>query len=528
MAGFEHVELVRSALAGDRDAYGDLVERFRDAVVGLCYHRCGDPDLASDLAQEAFVRAYQNLGQLGDAARFPAWLRRIAERVCLDWRRGHHQTASLETAPRPQAMDLAEKAALRVMLESALAALPEAQRLAVTLFHINGYSYREIAAFLDAPETTVKARLDAARQSLRGALAETVQGVLRPEPKLAQFRKEVMMRVTEVQMKQGVDLEQGGPAAYLVLGNGDRAVPMQIGLAEGTAIRAALGKWQTPRPMTYDLMLNSWAAFGIRLTGVRVRGMDGTTILAELALTRGKSTKHIDCRPSDAANLALRADVPVEVDESVLTSIGIGADQARADYGNMPDYPAEEPGVPMHQAAANGDLGELDRLLDCGEDPNKRNQQGATPLRLAVMGGHANAVSLLVAKGADVADRDYGGRTALHFAAHFGSEDVVAALLAARADVGARDAAGATPLHVVCEPRMVEVLAANGSDLNAKDENGRTPLHYAASNGRLGVVEALLRLGADAATTDRTGATALGSAATEQLRQLLRRHGAKG
>jgi RNA polymerase sigma-70 factor (ECF subfamily) len=464
MAQTDASELVRRAQAGDLDAYGELVDRFRDAAFGLCYHRCDDFEDARDLAQEAFIRAYQHLGELADPARFAAWLRRIAERVCIDWRRRQRDERPLEEAAARSSPPLDDLAALRVTVQRALSSLPEAQRLAVTLYHINGYTYREIAEFLAAPETTVKARLDAARASLRGALADVFREALQAQRPLERFREEVIMRVTHVEMKQAVDQSHGGPQPVLLLGDEERAVPIWIGDFEATNIRAALDKWEAPRPMTYDLMLNTWAAFGIRLTGVRIADLRENVYFAELELTRRKTVKQIDCRTSDAVNLALRADVPVEVDDSVVEKLGVSAEQARLDYGNLPDYQIEQPDrPPLHQAAADGNIEAVERLLDEGEEPDMPNKQGATPLRVATMRGQAEVAKLLIARGADANARDNEGRSHLHVASHFGHRDVVEALLAAGADAAAEDDDRATPLSVTRSPEIAKLLREHGA-----------------------------------------------------------------
>ena len=464
MAQTDASELVRRAQAGDLDAYGELVDRFRDAAFGLCYHRCDDFEAARDLAQEAFIRAYQHLGELADPARFPAWLRRIAERVCIDWRRRQRDERPLEEAAGRSAPPLDDLAALRVTVQRALSSLPEAQRLAVTLYHIDGYTYREIANFLSAPESTVKARLDAARASLRGALADVFREALQAQRPLERFREEVIMRVTHVQIKQAVDQSHGGPQPVLLLGDEQRVVPIWIGDFEATNIRAALDKWEAPRPMTYDLMLNTWAAFGIRLKGVRIADLRDTIYFAELELTRGKTLKQIDCRTSDAVNLALRADVPVEVDDSVVEKWGVSAEQARLDYGNLPDYQIEQPDrPPLHQAAADGNTQEVERLLAQGEDPDKPNRYGVTPLRIASMRGQAETAKLLIARGADVNARDSEGRSHLHFASHFGHREVAEALLAAGADAAAKDDDGATPLSLTKSPEIARLLREHGA-----------------------------------------------------------------
>ena len=335
--------LVRRAQDGDLDAYGELVERLRDAVFALCYHRCASFETARDLAQDTFLRAYQHLSQCTDPGRFTGWLRTIAERVCIEWRRRQRQEVPLgEATQLPSAAAEEERSALRVTVESALRALPEMQRLVATLFYINGYTYREIAEFLVTSETTVKARLDGARARLRGVLAGVFRDALQAQRPSDKFHEEVMMRVTQIHLKAEVDESYGAGPPYLLLGDEERVLPLRIGGFEGMALRSALSGQKPARPMTYDLMLDSLAAFDVRITGVRITGSQGSTILAELELTAGTSTKHLDCRPSDAVNLALRADVPVEIADAVLAQAAMTAKEAQARYGDLPEYPAAQ------------------------------------------------------------------------------------------------------------------------------------------------------------------------------------------
>ena len=145
--------------------------RYREAVYGICYHRVGHPEEAKDLAQEAFVPAYLDLGQLRDPEAFPAWLRRVTEHVCGTWqRRRRLEVISLERAPEPTVdRDLDLPLAVR----HALRQLTPAARLAVTLYYVNGYSVGEVARFLEVPARTGEIPpYHHARRRLQGALMD--------------------------------------------------------------------------------------------------------------------------------------------------------------------------------------------------------------------------------------------------------------------------------------------------------------------------------------------------------------------
>ena len=82
-------ELVQQARGGDKDAFAELVARYQGHVYGLAYSLVGNWAYAQDIAQETFIRAYANLDQLREAARFPAWLRRVSFSVAMNWVKAH-------------------------------------------------------------------------------------------------------------------------------------------------------------------------------------------------------------------------------------------------------------------------------------------------------------------------------------------------------------------------------------------------------------------------------------------------------
>ncbi len=85
----DDAELVRQTLAGDGDAFGELVKRYQGLVCGLAYHLVGNRADAEDLAQDAFLSTYKNLNQLKDPSKFGAWLRQIAANFCRAFQQRH-------------------------------------------------------------------------------------------------------------------------------------------------------------------------------------------------------------------------------------------------------------------------------------------------------------------------------------------------------------------------------------------------------------------------------------------------------
>ena len=89
-------ELIQKALGGQADAFGVLVERYRDAVYGATLSRISSRTEAQDVAQEAFIEAYRSLSALRDPTAFPSWLHTIVCRQCSRWHRSRHNNGTVE------------------------------------------------------------------------------------------------------------------------------------------------------------------------------------------------------------------------------------------------------------------------------------------------------------------------------------------------------------------------------------------------------------------------------------------------
>ena len=176
-------ELVQRTWSGDKEAYGDLVTRYQGHVYGLAYSLVGNWADAQDIAQETFIRAYCNLDQVRDPARFAAWLRRIAFSVSVNWlkafrprifeRLGSPEDMDALDIPdfAPDPSEVAEKRELADAVLGAVASLPPKYRVPLTMFHLDGLSYRKVADFLDIPLGTAKSLIHRAREKLKPALS---------------------------------------------------------------------------------------------------------------------------------------------------------------------------------------------------------------------------------------------------------------------------------------------------------------------------------------------------------------------
>jgi RNA polymerase sigma-70 factor (ECF subfamily) len=156
--------LIQRTLAGERNAFNGLVERYTGLVYGIVLSILPRPDDAEDLVQETFFRAYDQLPFLRRPEKFSAWLGRIAPNLSCRWLQREQRRRQVEQVSEPliphagpaEQIEAKERAAL---LQQALSGLAPELRRVVLLYHMEGYSYRQIARFLDTPLATVRWRL---------------------------------------------------------------------------------------------------------------------------------------------------------------------------------------------------------------------------------------------------------------------------------------------------------------------------------------------------------------------------------
>jgi len=173
----DEAELVARTLAGERAAFGLLVERYAPQARRVARSVLGDPDEADDAAQDGFLSALVKLGQYDPRRPFGPWLMRIVANAATD-RRRRRQVRRVEPldpglvggGPRPDTDALRNELGER--LRTALAELPARRRTAVVLFDVEGYSHAEIAGMLGIPEGTVRSEVFHARRRLRALLAD--------------------------------------------------------------------------------------------------------------------------------------------------------------------------------------------------------------------------------------------------------------------------------------------------------------------------------------------------------------------
>src|SRR5690606_39218324 len=174
---------IRRTLRGDREAFGDLMRRYRGPVHALCYSYVRNHADAEDLCQEAFIRVYTKLNSLSDPAKFGSWLMTTARNLSLNLR-AKHQTAAaavLRAAaePSPTAGSDPETpmadAHLHTLLQRQLDQMPDDQREVLFLHYFEGKSTADIARLLEVSREAAKKRLQRAREALGTKLTTALE-----------------------------------------------------------------------------------------------------------------------------------------------------------------------------------------------------------------------------------------------------------------------------------------------------------------------------------------------------------------
>jgi RNA polymerase sigma-70 factor (ECF subfamily) len=179
----DEAELIERSSKGDSEAFGVLVERYQRRVVGVALAVVHNQDDAIELAQETFVRAYENLSKFESRSSFSTWLYRIAANLAIDfWRREgrhvvlHGEDAETEISKLPTAtgdsFKEVSRSELSARLKQALEELTPEHRAVILLREVEGMSYDEISDVLQCPRGTVMSRLHYARTHLRNILKD--------------------------------------------------------------------------------------------------------------------------------------------------------------------------------------------------------------------------------------------------------------------------------------------------------------------------------------------------------------------
>ena len=174
--------LVRRTLAGDLDAFGELIQLYQSSVFNVCYRVLGNRHDAEDLTQEAFIRAYKHLASYDQERPFGPWMRTLAANLCYNKLKRIEVTQvalederDIETmSPTTNPENALEISQEHQALYQAIWELPHSQRITLELRHFQGLSYQEMAEVMKLPLNTVRSHLYRGRQKL-AELLEAVE-----------------------------------------------------------------------------------------------------------------------------------------------------------------------------------------------------------------------------------------------------------------------------------------------------------------------------------------------------------------
>jgi RNA polymerase sigma-70 factor, ECF subfamily len=167
--------IIQRVLAGDRDAFKTLISRYSDPLYRHALCMTGSPDVAEDILQLSFIKAYQHLAEV--RGRFDAWVFRIVANGCKDWLkniRRSHLSYDEDDQPSSYATpdEELDRTELRTDLDRALTTLPASLREAFVMKHVEGRSYEEMADLLGTTVGALKMRVHRAREALQALLEE--------------------------------------------------------------------------------------------------------------------------------------------------------------------------------------------------------------------------------------------------------------------------------------------------------------------------------------------------------------------
>jgi RNA polymerase sigma-70 factor (ECF subfamily) len=168
-------EIIAKVLGGHKDSFGTLITRYSDPLYRHALGMTGSPDVAEDILQASFIKAYQHLGEV--RGRFDAWVFRIVANSCKDWLKNIRRThVSYDEDDQPSTYSTPEEEMdrneLRTDLQFALARLAPSLREAFVMKHVEGRSYEEMALLLETTVGALKMRVHRAREALQQLLEE--------------------------------------------------------------------------------------------------------------------------------------------------------------------------------------------------------------------------------------------------------------------------------------------------------------------------------------------------------------------
>jgi RNA polymerase sigma factor (sigma-70 family) len=317
-------ELVDQVRGGDKEAFGQLVERYQQMVGHIARKMVADEWIAHELAQEAILQAYLSLNHLRDASRFKSWLYGITLNICRSYLHDQKMDMlSLETIMGGVSSDIitnfddtvdpqmiAEAHDLHRLVLDAIDELSSRDREATLLFYYEQLTLQEIAALSGVSVGAIKGRLHRARKQLQ----ERLSIVYVPERRKEQRK----MNTRQVTIDAVRELPSTRQCFMVLKDDHDARLVICIGKAEALTIAAGLTESSPPRPTTAHLMASLFDVTGIQLKEVRIEACKDDIYYAVITVADGKGEHDLDARPSDALALAVLMKRPIFVVDTLM------------------------------------------------------------------------------------------------------------------------------------------------------------------------------------------------------------------
>lgn len=241
------VVLIQASQNGDTQAFESLVRKYQSLVCAITYSGTGRIDTSEELAQETLLLAWQNLHQLRDLERFPAWLARIARNAVQAWRRKRQRdvvdrAASLETAGDQAAPAFAPAETViqreqASVIQQALEHVPEKYRLPLVLYYREHKSTQEVGSLLELSESAVRQRIARARNMLKDQVAAMVETTLERSRPGTAFTATIMAALGGATVKRTATAAALGK--FALIGGGSGLTTILTGLGAKLLITAA-------------------------------------------------------------------------------------------------------------------------------------------------------------------------------------------------------------------------------------------------------------------------------------------------
>lgn len=168
-------ELVKACLHGDKKAYDELVNRYRNIIYALAAKHVGDLEVAKDITQDVLIDAYLGLSKLREPSKFGPWVKAITLNHCFDWRKRISREELMDENVVSDSMspdEDVERRELNAMVHQAISQLSVENQQVIRLFYFDGLSYRQVAEFLNSNPGAVRNRLHESIKRLRKELSK--------------------------------------------------------------------------------------------------------------------------------------------------------------------------------------------------------------------------------------------------------------------------------------------------------------------------------------------------------------------